>query len=160
RTFQGGAAVKSDSTLWTWGSNYQGKLAQGSATNVLTPTQVGAAKWRQVGMGYQHSIGLGQSGDFHSWGENAEGQLGDSSNTTRTSPVPAKFNRTQKLTFPAFAAKTYGDADFDPGASTNAGTAITYASSDAAVATIVSGLIHIVGAGTTSITASAEGNDF
>src|SRR5690606_24978544 len=44
--------------------------------------------------------------------------------------------------------------------STNAGTAITYASSDPAVATIVSGLIHIVGAGTTSITASAEGNDF
>src|SRR5690606_23154879 len=52
----------------------------------------------------------------------------------------------------------YGDADFAPDASTKAGTAITYSSSDPAVATLVSGQIHIVGAGTTSITASAEGN--
>src|SRR5690606_34317387 len=55
----------------------------------------------------------------------------------------------------ALAAKTYGDADFDGGASsTNNSIAITYSSSNPAVATIVDGKIHIVGAGTADMTAS------
>ena len=59
------------------------------------------------------------------------------------------------ITFAAMPDKIYGTADFDPGAtSTNTGTLITYTSSDPLVATIVSGKIHIMGAGTTIITAS------
>jgi hypothetical protein len=61
----------------------------------------------------------------------------------------------QTLTMAATATKTYGDADYDAGAtSTNNGMAITYASDNTAVATIVSGKVHIVGAGTANITAS------
>ncbi|MCX6307115.1 MAG: YDG domain-containing protein [Bacteroidetes bacterium] len=62
----------------------------------------------------------------------------------------------QSITFGALLAKTYGDADFAPGATsaTSGINAITYASSNTAVATIVSGLIHIVSAGTANITAS------
>ena len=56
---------------------------------------------------------------------------------------------------PALPAKTYGNADFAPGAtSTNSVSPITYSSSNTSVATIVSGKIHIVGAGTAVITAS------
>ncbi|MEI8084656.1 MAG: lamin tail domain-containing protein [Paludibacter sp.] len=49
-----------------------------------------------------------------------------------------------------------GDADFSPGATsaTSATNAITYTSSNEAVATIVGNLIHIVGVGTSDITAS------
>lgn len=65
---------------------------------------------------------------------------------------------TQVITFPAIAAKTYGDADFDPGATVNSSLAITYTSSNTSVATIVNGKIHIVGAGTTTITASQNGS--
>ncbi|HCN83138.1 MAG TPA: hypothetical protein DIT07_05875 [Sphingobacteriaceae bacterium] len=65
---------------------------------------------------------------------------------------------TQTITFPALAAKTYGDADFDPGATINSSLPITYTSSNTSVATIVSGKIHIVGAGTTTITASQNGS--
>lgn len=66
----------------------------------------------------------------------------------------------QSITFASTNTKTYGDADYAPGAtSATSGTnAITYASSNASVATIVSGQIHVVGPGTTTITASQSGN--
>jgi len=66
---------------------------------------------------------------------------------------------TQTITFAALPLKTYGDADFAPGAtSTNNTIPITYSSDNTSVATIVSGKIHIVGAGTANITASQAGN--
>jgi gliding motility-associated-like protein len=65
----------------------------------------------------------------------------------------------QNITFAGLPAKTYGDADFAAGAtSSNTIIPVTYSSDNAAVATIVSGKIHIVGAGTTNITASQAGN--
>jgi gliding motility-associated-like protein len=60
----------------------------------------------------------------------------------------------QMITFAASASKTYGDADFNPAAtSTNSSIAITYSSSDPTIATIVSGKVHIVKAGTVTISA-------
>jgi hypothetical protein len=65
----------------------------------------------------------------------------------------------QVISFPALPAVTYGDADLTPGAtSTNNNIAITYRSSNTAVATIVSGKIHITGAGTATITAEQAGD--
>jgi len=57
------------------------------------------------------------------------------------------------LTMPPIPDKTICDADFDPGAVSLSG-AITYTSSNLAVATIVAGKIHIVGPGTSTITAN------
>jgi hypothetical protein len=51
-----------------------------------------------------------------------------------------------------------GDADFAPGATITSGLAISYTSSNLAVATIVNNNIKIVGAGTAVITASQSGN--
>jgi pyrimidine deaminase RibD-like protein len=48
--------------------------------------------------------------------------------------------------------------DFDPGAVSNIGLPIFYASSNPSVATIVNNKIHIVAKGTSNITASAVGN--
>lgn len=64
----------------------------------------------------------------------------------------------QTITFASTATKTYGNADFAPGASTNSGLTISYVSSNTAVATIVSGQIHIVAPGTATITASQAGD--
>jgi len=64
----------------------------------------------------------------------------------------------QALTFDAFPTKAYGDADFVPGATANSGLAVSYTSSNTAVATIAGGNIHIAGAGTAVITASQAGN--
>ena len=56
------------------------------------------------------------------------------------------------LTFAAIPSKVYGTADFSPGATSS--NPITYTSGNLAVATIVSGNIHIVGVGTSTITAN------
>lgn len=65
----------------------------------------------------------------------------------------------QTITFNTLPAKTYGAIDFDPGATASSLLPVTYTSSNPAVATIVNGnTIHIVGAGTTDITAEQAGN--
>ncbi len=67
--------------------------------------------------------------------------------------------KSQSITFAAIAEKRVTDADFSPGATASSGLAITYTSSNTAVATIsAEGNIHIVGPGTTSITALQAGN--
>ena len=66
----------------------------------------------------------------------------------------------QTITFPVIAAKTVSSADFSAGATASSGLVITYTSSNTAVATIVNNLIHIVGYGSTTITASQAGNSF
>ncbi|NGM63449.1 T9SS type B sorting domain-containing protein [Sphingobacterium sp. SGG-5] len=79
----------------------------------------------------------------------------ESAASTEVSAVP---KAPQVITFGALPLKTYGDADFAPGAtSTNNTIAITYSSSNETVATIVDGRIHIVGVGTATITASQAG---
>ena len=65
--------------------------------------------------------------------------------------VDIKVVDAQTITFAPISDKTACDIDFDPGATSS--SPITYTSSDPAVATIVSGKVHIVGAGTTTITA-------
>jgi gliding motility-associated-like protein len=59
------------------------------------------------------------------------------------------------ITFNPIPAKTICDVDFDPGATST--KPITYTSSNANVATIVAGKIHITGAGTSTITANNGG---
>ena len=65
---------------------------------------------------------------------------------------------TQSITFPALANQTFGNGNYSAGASSSSGLYIYYTSSNPSVATIIGNLIHIVGAGTTSITASQPGN--
>jgi hypothetical protein len=63
--------------------------------------------------------------------------------------------------FNALPAKTYGNADFNGGAtSLNTTQPITYSSDNLSVATIVAGNIHITGAGTANITASQASDGF
>jgi len=66
--------------------------------------------------------------------------------------------QTQTITFNALPSKIVGDADFSSGASSSSGLAVSLASSNESVATIVSGNIHIVGVGSTTITASQAGD--
>lgn len=64
----------------------------------------------------------------------------------------------QTITFNALPDKTTADADFSPGATASSGLPVSYSSDNTAVATIVSGMIHIVGEGTANITALQPGN--
>ncbi len=67
--------------------------------------------------------------------------------------------KSQTITFNTISDKTYGDSDFDPEASATSSLTIAYSSSDASVATIVDGKIHIVGAGSCTIYADQEGDE-
>jgi hypothetical protein len=70
------------------------------------------------------------------------------------------YKKNQTITFGALPAKAVGDADFYPGATTNAtGLTVSYTSSDPSVATIISNeVIRIIGVGSTVITAKQAGN--
>ncbi len=66
--------------------------------------------------------------------------------------------QSQTIIFSALAAKTFGDPNFNLSATTSSGLAISYSSSNTAVATISGNTVTIVGAGTANITASQAGD--
>jgi gliding motility-associated-like protein len=79
--------------------------------------------------------------------------------------APAKYIRTltvskkdQTITFAPIDQKTYGDPDFNPGATASSSLPVTYTSDNTAVAQIDGNMIHITGAGTAVITAEQPGN--
>lgn len=66
---------------------------------------------------------------------------------------------TQTISFPSIPTKLLTDEDFNPGAVASSGLPVSYSSSDALVATIVNGNIHIVGKGSAIIKAYQSGNE-
>ena len=87
-------------------------------------------------------------------------QAGDATYLTATNvqQVLTVGQATQTITFGALPAKTYGDAPFNPGATSSSGLAINYTSSNTAVATISGNTVTIIWKGSTVITASQAGN--
>ncbi|MDO8140263.1 MAG: carboxypeptidase regulatory-like domain-containing protein [Candidatus Brocadiales bacterium] len=81
-------ALKSDGTVWAWGSNSFGKLGDGTTTDRTTPVQVsGLSGITAIAVGRSHSIALKSDGTVWAWGGNYSGQLGDGTTTNRTFPV-------------------------------------------------------------------------
>jgi len=84
--------------------------------------------------------------------------------TGLTANISAAALLPQAITFDPLADVVYGSADFDLTATADSGLAVTYASSDPLVATIVAGAspgtykVHVVGVGFTTITASQSGD--
>ncbi|TBX66370.1 DUF1533 domain-containing protein, partial [Flavobacterium silvisoli] len=66
---------------------------------------------------------------------------------------------TQSITFNTLASKTYGDAAFTLNGTSTSGLPVSYSSSNTAVATVSGNTVTIVGAGSTTITASQTGDD-
>ncbi len=87
-----GCAIRTDGTLWCWGSNGSGQLTPAVGTTVEVPTQIGTdTDWAYVNTDTFVTCGLKTGGDAGGallcWGRNAEGQLGVGDNTGRTSPT-------------------------------------------------------------------------
>ena len=86
-------AIKADGTLWGWGASGNGQLGDGAPTgSVAHPKQIGTAtNWKTVtATDEQHNVsgfGTRTDGTLWAWGDNAFGQLGDGSKTTRLTPV-------------------------------------------------------------------------
>ena len=79
--------IRTDKTLWCWGSNFFGHLGDGSRTDSHVPVRIGtAANWTALAAGAGHTCGV-RSGALWCWGNNDYGQIGDGSGTERLSPV-------------------------------------------------------------------------
>ena len=82
-------ALKSDDTVWAWGSNYGGALGDGTTTNRSLPVRVqgGLTTVDAIAAGDGFSLALKHDGTVWAWGVNWGGQLGDGTTTERDLPV-------------------------------------------------------------------------
>lgn len=81
-------ALKSDGTVWAWGSNMNGELGTGSSTNSYTPVKINSlTNVKSISAGMFYSIAVKTDGSVWVWGTNYSGQLGDGTTTNRTTPV-------------------------------------------------------------------------
>jgi len=78
-------AVKTNGTLWGWGSNSNGQLG---TTPGPSPSQIGnETDWASVAAGSRFTVAIKASGTFWAWGQNTNGQLGDGTTTNRPAPT-------------------------------------------------------------------------
>ncbi len=82
------AAIKTDGTLWSWGSNNYGQIGDNTgglsgATSKSTPRQelTSSTNWKQVDCGGNHTAAIKTNGTLWSWGLGSSGQIGDNSIT-------------------------------------------------------------------------------
>jgi alpha-tubulin suppressor-like RCC1 family protein len=83
------AAIKTDGTLWLWGQGSSGELGNNAAANRITPvtTFAGGTNWKQVACGNTHTAAIKTDGTLWLWGINLQGQLGDNTTITKSTPV-------------------------------------------------------------------------
>jgi hypothetical protein len=82
------AGIKTDGTLWTWGSNSLGELGTGDTTARSSPgtTAGGGNNWKQIEFGARYAVAVKTDGTLWTWGQNGNGQLGTGDTTSRSSP--------------------------------------------------------------------------
>jgi alpha-tubulin suppressor-like RCC1 family protein len=86
-----GLALRSDGTVWAWGSNGGGQLGDGTTTaSETTPVQVtGLSGVVAVAAGIDQSLALRSDGTVWAWGGDRYGQLGDGANSS-AQPTPVQ----------------------------------------------------------------------
>lgn len=73
-------ALRSDGTLWAWGSNSEAEFGNGTTTSSLTPIKVNNnldGHIVAVAAGAAHSMALTDDGKVWTWGGNYYGEIGD-----------------------------------------------------------------------------------
>jgi alpha-tubulin suppressor-like RCC1 family protein len=87
------AAIKTDGTLWTWGSNSSGELGTNNTIDRSTPvtTFAGGTDWKQVSCGANHIAAIKTDGSLWTWGRgnfvSGIGGLGTNSAANISTPV-------------------------------------------------------------------------
>ena len=79
-------AIKTDGTLWTWGSNQFGVLGTNNNTSYSSPVQI-PGSWSKVSENYFYATGaIKTGGTLWMWGRNGSGHLGQNNRTEYSSP--------------------------------------------------------------------------
>jgi alpha-tubulin suppressor-like RCC1 family protein len=83
------AAIKTDGTLWTWGSNIAGELGTNDTVYRSTPvtTFAGGTNWKSVSCGFDHISAIKTDGSLWTWGGGTSGSLGTNNTTDISTPV-------------------------------------------------------------------------
>ena len=83
-------ALRADGTVWTWGSNENGELGDGTREDRHFPVQVPVTRIVAVAARGTHMLALVVMGACAHGGTNSHGELGDNTATARVSPVQVK----------------------------------------------------------------------
>ncbi|GEN08529.1 hypothetical protein MFU01_35660 [Myxococcus fulvus] len=81
-------ALKSDGTLWAWGSGYDGQLGNGGMNDSRNPVKVsGLTGVVAMSASRLHSLALRSDETVWAWGSGDSGRLGDGFTVRRVTPV-------------------------------------------------------------------------
>jgi alpha-tubulin suppressor-like RCC1 family protein len=83
-------AIRTDGTLWAWGSNQFGQIGDNTTVDKSSPVSVvgGFTDWCQVSNGRRNSAAIRTNGSLWAWGYNVYyAQLGDNTTVNKSSPV-------------------------------------------------------------------------
>ena len=94
-------AIKTDGSLWAWGSNYSGELGDGTATgrdenfdvidnNRLSPVKV-MDSVISVSVGHSHTMAIKADGSLWAWGSNDHGLIGAETTARPEDAAPARY---------------------------------------------------------------------
>tara|TARA_R100000664_G_C2758298_1_gene147067 strand:+ start:1128 stop:4943 length:3816 start_codon:yes stop_codon:yes gene_type:complete len=105
--------IKTDGTLWAWGTNEYGQLGQGDKSHYSSPRQVGSStNWVYTNRETVFSsFAVNTSGELYAWGRNNNGQLGLNNKTEQVNPtqVPGtNWSSVSARQYATLATKTDG----------------------------------------------------
>jgi len=78
-------ALKTDGTLWAWGSGTHGALGQNNLTQRSSPVQIPGTTWNIIDQGEYLKLAIKTDGTLWSWGSGVT--PGDGTTLSRSSPV-------------------------------------------------------------------------
>lgn len=83
-----GLAVRSDGTVWAWGTNRIGELGLGNVSFLLSPKRVTSlSNATAIAAGPLHSLAVQSNGLVWAWGTNGGGRLGNGTFNNASNPV-------------------------------------------------------------------------
>jgi alpha-tubulin suppressor-like RCC1 family protein len=87
----------SNGAIYAWGTNGAGQLGTGNRESKSSPVRISppaGVTYQAVASGGDASFGVSATGDVYAWGGNRDGQLGDGSTKSSTTPVKVESHAT------------------------------------------------------------------
>lgn len=83
------AAIKSDSSLWSWGRGLAAVIGDNQRISRSTPVREfsSSTTWKKVACGKQNTLAIKTDGTLFGWGFNQYAQLGDNTTNARSTPT-------------------------------------------------------------------------
>jgi alpha-tubulin suppressor-like RCC1 family protein len=77
--------------LYAWGLGTSGQLGTNAALTVSSPVLVASParplSWKQIATGFRHAVAIRSDNTLWAWGNNTNGQLGDSTLVSKSTPI-------------------------------------------------------------------------